>query len=267
MPDVRRLWPKSPQSATGQVNVNGFLLALGLDEPRVEELGARYRSGASATVDLRGAGASTPSKTDRLTASVLIDGSEEEIRAYLESIFGTPAFHLSGAEIHLDLPVLGDNGRPHSVLETVNVRFRAPRDWRIQRPAADRQSHAVPEDSVETFCGLSTIGWLEPVEALGEMVSCPLCRARMIAIEIAAPPAEGDTDRPTLHEEVARILRESSEEWLTTDELARRINAASRYAKGDQSPVTGFQIHGRTRNYPHVFDRQGSRVRLRPPTS
>jgi hypothetical protein len=67
----------------------------------------------------------------------------------------------------------------------------------------------------------------------------------------------------TLHEEIARILREEGNYWTTTEEIAGKVNAAGNYHKKDRSAVTAFQIHGRTKNYPHLFERDGSRVRLR----
>jgi hypothetical protein len=69
--------------------------------------------------------------------------------------------------------------------------------------------------------------------------------------------------RPNLHEEIARILREHAGDWVDTAEVAREVNAAGRYRKRDGSEVTRFQVHGRTRNYPDLFERDGSRVRLR----
>jgi hypothetical protein len=67
----------------------------------------------------------------------------------------------------------------------------------------------------------------------------------------------------TLHDEIARILRELANPWTTTEELAHAVNAAGNYKKKDGTLVTAFQIHGRTRNYPQLFERDGSRVRLR----
>jgi transcriptional regulator with XRE-family HTH domain len=66
----------------------------------------------------------------------------------------------------------------------------------------------------------------------------------------------------TLHAELARLLCESGDRWLTTVELAKLVNDAGRFRKRDGTPVTDFQVHGRTKNYPHVFERSGTRVRL-----
>lgn len=66
-----------------------------------------------------------------------------------------------------------------------------------------------------------------------------------------------------LHDEIADILRASGIEWMTTQEIADQVNARGRYHKRDGSEVTAFQIHGRTRNYSDLFEREGSRVRLR----
>ena len=67
----------------------------------------------------------------------------------------------------------------------------------------------------------------------------------------------------TLHEELAESLSGRSNRWMTCNEPAALVNERGRYRKRDGTPVTGFQVHGRTRNYPHVFERDGSRVRLR----
>jgi hypothetical protein len=66
----------------------------------------------------------------------------------------------------------------------------------------------------------------------------------------------------TLHEEIATILLESSRP-MTTAELADAVNERGIYSKRDKTLVTSFQIHGRTRNYPRLFDRDGQMVRLR----
>jgi hypothetical protein len=82
------------------------------------------------------------------------------------------------------------------------------------------------------------------------------------AVTLSSPRNPGRV-RVILHHEIARILRERGNRWMTTEELARAVNDAANYQKKDGTPVTAFQIHGRTRNYPQVFDRDGSRVRLR----
>jgi hypothetical protein len=68
--------------------------------------------------------------------------------------------------------------------------------------------------------------------------------------------------QPTLHEELVSILRESGREWMSTSELAAEVNRRGKYTKRDGSEVTNFQIHGRTKNYPHLFKRDGSNVGL-----
>jgi len=67
----------------------------------------------------------------------------------------------------------------------------------------------------------------------------------------------------TLHDEIAAILAESGKTWMSTDEIAGEVNQRGNYHKRDGSEVTGFQVHGRTRNYSGLFDRDGSMVRLR----
>lgn len=73
---------------------------------------------------------------------------------------------------------------------------------------------------------------------------------------------EGSVSPVTLHEEIAAILRSRGNPWMTTGELAELVNSRGRYSKRDGSPVTAFQVHGRTRKYADLFDRDGSLVRL-----
>lgn len=65
----------------------------------------------------------------------------------------------------------------------------------------------------------------------------------------------------TLHNAIFQILREKNSQ-MKTQEIADEINRRQLYVKRDGSPVTAFQIHGRTRNYPHLFSRDGSLVGL-----
>lgn len=67
----------------------------------------------------------------------------------------------------------------------------------------------------------------------------------------------------TLHDEIVAILRESGVASMSTSEIAARVNARGRYQKRDGSAVTAYQIHGRTKNYSDLFDRDGTRVSLR----
>lgn len=65
----------------------------------------------------------------------------------------------------------------------------------------------------------------------------------------------------TLHQAIQGILLEVARP-MTTTEIASVINNQRSYVKGDGSPVDAFQIHGRTKNYPHLFSRSGSTVGL-----
>jgi hypothetical protein len=68
--------------------------------------------------------------------------------------------------------------------------------------------------------------------------------------------------RPTLHLEIARILQENGNAWMSTSEIADAVNQAQRYQRRKPGPVTAYQVHGRTKNYDSVFERKGARVRL-----
>lgn len=49
---------------------------------------------------------------------------------------------------------------------------------------------------------------------------------------------------------------------MTTSEIAKELNKNKWYQKRDGTPITPFQIHGRTKNYSHIFRRKGSSVSL-----
>lgn len=65
----------------------------------------------------------------------------------------------------------------------------------------------------------------------------------------------------TLHEAIIIVLQEKGGEMSTAD-IASELNKRKLYSKKDGSEITGFQIHGRTKNYPKLFTRNGSKVGL-----
>ena len=69
----------------------------------------------------------------------------------------------------------------------------------------------------------------------------------------------------TLHVAIEKLLKEKGTS-LSTDEIASELNKNKWYQKKDGSEISAFQIHGRTRNYPNIFDRQGALVTLKNET-
>jgi len=65
----------------------------------------------------------------------------------------------------------------------------------------------------------------------------------------------------TLHEAIEKLLRQT-ERPMTTQQIADELNKNGWYQKKDGSIIQAFQIHGRTRNYANIFDRDGSTVSL-----
>jgi hypothetical protein len=70
----------------------------------------------------------------------------------------------------------------------------------------------------------------------------------------------------TLHEAIIKVLQQAGRS-MTTREIADVLNKNKWYEKKDKSLIIAYQIHGRTKNYPQYFDRQGSLVTLRGGTS
>src|SRR5690606_6143081 len=65
----------------------------------------------------------------------------------------------------------------------------------------------------------------------------------------------------TLHEAIEKLLRQTGRP-MTTQQIADELNKNGWYQKKDGSTIQAFQIHGRTRNYTNIFDRDGSTVSL-----
>ena len=66
----------------------------------------------------------------------------------------------------------------------------------------------------------------------------------------------------TLHEAIVEVLTTSGKA-MTTEEIANELNRTGTYRKKDGSKIGAFQIHGRTRNYPNLFERNKSLVSLK----
>ncbi|WP_314243872.1 HTH domain-containing protein [Empedobacter tilapiae] len=65
----------------------------------------------------------------------------------------------------------------------------------------------------------------------------------------------------TLHEAIIKVLKSRGRE-MTTTEIAYELNRNKWYQKKDGSDIIPYQIHGRTKNYPIFFKRNGSVVSL-----
>lgn len=65
----------------------------------------------------------------------------------------------------------------------------------------------------------------------------------------------------TLHNAIKKILQNKGQR-MTTKEIADELNKNGLYKKRDQTEITDFQVHGRTKNYPSIFKRNGVIVSL-----
>lgn len=65
----------------------------------------------------------------------------------------------------------------------------------------------------------------------------------------------------TFHVAIEKLLRETGHP-MTTHNIADELNRNKWYQKKDGSKITDFQIHGRTRNYPQLFNRNRTTVSL-----
>lgn len=66
----------------------------------------------------------------------------------------------------------------------------------------------------------------------------------------------------TLHEAIVIVLTKKGRS-MSTSEIADELNINKLYSKKDGSRIIAYQIHGRTNNYPGLFERNGSMVGLK----
>ncbi len=66
----------------------------------------------------------------------------------------------------------------------------------------------------------------------------------------------------TLHEAIEKLLKEKGRS-MTTSEIAEDLNKNKWFTKKDGSGICQFQVHGRTHNQSHLFDRDGAMVSLK----
>ena len=64
------------------------------------------------------------------------------------------------------------------------------------------------------------------------------------------------TRKPNLHDEIAAILADNGNRWMTTREIAALVNKRGRYRKRDGSAVMPGQITARIAKprYSHMFE-------------
>lgn len=102
---------------------------------------------------------------------------------------------------------------------------------------------------------------LEELRSRTSELEAMIARAHAVLGRVeAAPEPRG---RLTLHEALAQILREQGNRWMTVRELAEEVNTSKLYRKRDGSLVEPSQIHARAKNYERLFEKEGSRIRLR----
>jgi len=65
----------------------------------------------------------------------------------------------------------------------------------------------------------------------------------------------------TLHLAIVKLLKQTRRP-MTTQQIADELNKSGWYKKEDESDITDFQIHGRTRKYANLFSRDGTTVSL-----
>jgi hypothetical protein len=111
---------------------------------------------------------------------------------------------------------------------------------------------------------------LESVEARRRVLLNQIAQAESILgggpplvppLEVSA--AFGDGGQLTLHEALARVLEDAGNEGMTARELTDTVNRRGMYRKRDGSTVEVNQVHARINNYGDLFEKDGSKIRLK----
>lgn len=91
---------------------------------------------------------------------------------------------------------------------------------------------------------------------------------RVAALEYLVELAEADKTTygepagMTLHEAMAHVLRTVPYRMLRAADLAAEINGQHLYRMRDGRPVETQQVHARVGQYPHLFTRDGTFIKL-----
>lgn len=111
---------------------------------------------------------------------------------------------------------------------------------------------------------------LEIVDARrNELLDQIACAEAILAGGVPHPPENhdgqlGPSSPPlTLHVALTRVLEDTGNGWMTARELADEVNRRGLYRKRDGSAVEVNQVHARTKNYEHLFEKDGPKIRLR----
>ena len=101
-------------------------------------------------------------------------------------------------------------------------------------------------------------------ERRGELMALIVQARAALGLEAAAETATSTSPgRLTLHEALASVLRERGNAWTSARQLADEVNARGLYVKRDGRAVEVNQVHARVKNYPQLFEKKGSQIRLR----
>ena len=119
-------------------------------------------------------------------------------------------------------------------------------------------------DEIEAGLGEAEAELAQLDERRAELVALITQARAALGLDPAPPTAVGAaSDRLTLHEALAHVLRERGNAWTSARELADQVNARGLYVKRDGRAVEVNQVHARIKNYPHLFEKDGSQIRLR----
>ena len=106
-------------------------------------------------------------------------------------------------------------------------------------------------------------------DARAELSALDARRAELQALIAQGESALGGVPQPddetglTLHEALAQVLRENGNTPTTARALTDAVNNRGLYRKRDGSAVEVNQVHARTNNYPDLFEKEGSLIKLR----
>jgi hypothetical protein len=74
---------------------------------------------------------------------------------------------------------------------------------------------------------------------------------------------ESSLKQLTLHDALAVVLRGNGNRLTSAKELSSEVTRRGLYSKRDGTPLEVNQVHARTNNYPHLFEKQDGLIRLK----
>lgn len=124
--------------------------------------------------------------------------------------------------------------------------------WATQNADAIERDLAAARDARERLA--------RDLDAAAERVAL---LSALLSLRGGADVAEGSSARLSLHGAMVEVLKDAPERMMRARDLAAEIDRRGLYRMRDGRAVEPQQVHARTSNYPDLFGKEGTFIKLK----